>query len=179
MHACTNAGMFCGCAGVVPRPGDPDYMPSHLAAIWHKAGNIWVDNQLRKMQQLHSTTSEDLVGLLPVPPAVDSPVDWPWRPRDLEALLARFDLLIDSEADAQVFGRERFARKHRERDGPSVLTYDGFIGFWDESGIEDLLGEVRTIIASCSVMHMLGQDRITYCLLTYETGHWHARLHSG
>ncbi len=126
-------------------------MPSHLAAIWHKAGSIWVDRHIRKMQRLkqqhgglQSTRSEDLSEPLPVAPAVEAPIDWPWRPRDLEALLARFDLLVDGEDDRQLFGRERFARRIREQEGPSVLTYDGFIAFWDESGIEELLGEVRT-----------------------------------
>lgn len=77
-------------------------------------------------------------------PAATGPVDWPWRPRDLEALLSRFQLLVDT-------GRSRTPRnegltfdasgEHSTPDG-SVLSYEGFLGFWDEAGVKDMLGEV-------------------------------------
>jgi hypothetical protein len=138
--ACT---VLCGCTGVVPRPGDPNYIPSQLGTIWHKAGGLWVYQQQRKEQQLlqsqqqlgglqHAATL-DIMDLMPVPPPVDAHVDWPWRPRDLEALLTRFHLLVDG---------------HRAGVGASkdpvhsVLSYDGFLAFWDESGVRQLLGKV-------------------------------------
>lgn len=130
-------------AGVVPRPGDPDYIPSQLSTMWHKAGGLWVQMQLRKEQQLQehgglqTADTLQLAEMLPDPtPAVDAPVDWPWRPRDLEALLSRFHLLVDS---GPVAGRGGFKSL---KDHSSVLSYDGFLTFWDESGIKELLGEV-------------------------------------
>lgn len=132
----------------MPRPGDDSYIPSQLATMWHKAGGLWVQQQLRKAEQkqqqdggLEPTTTVNLTELLPVPPAVDPP-DWPWRPRDLEALLSRFNLLVDSSRDGHVFGRGGFGPSTHAASA-SVLSYDGFLSFWDESGIKELLGEVR------------------------------------
>lgn len=111
--------------------------------MWHKAGGLWVQMQLRKEQQLQehgdlqTADTLQLAEMLPAPtPAVDAPVDWPWRPRDLEALLSRFHLLVDSGPAA---GRGGF---NGLKDHRSVLSYDGFLTFWDESGIKELLGEV-------------------------------------
>jgi hypothetical protein len=115
--------------------------------MWHKAGGLWVQQQLRKEEQktqqdgLEPTTTVNLTELLPSPPAVDPP-DWPWRPRDLEALLSRFNLLVDSSRDGHVFGRGGFGPS-THGTAASVLSYDGFLTFWDESGIKELLGEVR------------------------------------
>jgi hypothetical protein len=116
--------------------------------MWHKAGGIWVQQQLRREQLLQQqqlsglqpSATAQLEDLLPTAPALDAPVDWPWRPRDLEALLARFNLLSESGAGEQVPGRGGLGGGHTYT---SVLSYDGFLAFWDESGIKELLGEVR------------------------------------
>lgn len=140
---------------MVPRPGDPDYIPSQLSAMWHKAGGIWLEQQIRKERQLQCpmgtgplqpTSTLHIAELLPVPPpTVAEPVDWPWRPRDLEALLARFNLIVDSGRDGTMFSGAGF-RTNAEASrahSSSVLSYDGFLAFWDESGIKELLGQVR------------------------------------
>jgi len=88
-------------AGVVPRPGDPNYVPTQLARIWDRAGDLWVQQQLRRAQQDQqpgegmSRQNSAASGLLQMAPMSSAPVDWPWRPRDLEALLTRFTLLTD------------------------------------------------------------------------------------
>lgn len=154
---------------MVPRPGDPDYIPSQLSAMWHKAGGIWLEQQIRKERQLQCpgvlqpTSTLQIAELLPVPPpTVAEPADWPWRPRDLEALLARFNLIVDSGRDGTMFSGAGFrtsaeaARAH----GSSVLSYDGFLAFWDESGIKELLGQVREyslLLRSCP------QDKVCSC----------------
>jgi hypothetical protein len=126
--------------GVVPRPGDPDYIPSQLATMWNKAGNVWVQQQLREAQRRrerhpdgHHAEAACLAALLPVPPASTPPVDWPWRPRDLEALLSRFDLLVDA-ADAQPGRSSRRSGASSHHGVAAVLSYEGFLTFWDESG---------------------------------------------
>jgi hypothetical protein len=116
--------------------------------MWHKAGGLWVYQQQRKEQQLlqsqqqlgglqHATTF-NIMDLLPVPPAVDAHVDWPWRPRDLEALLTRFHLLVDGHRAGAGASRGGASKDTSH----SVLSYDGFLAFWDESGVRQLLGEV-------------------------------------
>lgn len=68
---------------MVPRPGDPDYIPSHLVTMWAKAGNVWLQQQLRREEQLQQQQpdlqqqdSQMLAQLLPAPAAPDAPVDW-------------------------------------------------------------------------------------------------------
>jgi hypothetical protein len=111
------------------------------------------------------------------PPA--TPIDWPWRPRDLQALRAKFNLLVDSSTNtssaAAAAGRDRSAQRRKagggvrnsisnlagglswqgvlasaasygssEDDGSdSVLTYEGFLGFWAEAGLKDWLTKVK------------------------------------
>lgn len=139
----------------MPRPGDPDYIPSQLSAMWYKAGGIWLEQQIRKERQLQCSLAPgalqpastlQIAELLPVlPPTVAEPVDWPWRPRDLEALLARFNLIVDSGRDGAMFSGAGFrtSAEASRATGSSVLSYDGFLAFWDESGIKELLGQVK------------------------------------
>jgi hypothetical protein len=63
----------------------------------------------------------------------------------LEALLARFNLIVDSGRDAAMFSCAGFrtSAEASQATGSSVLSYDGFLAFWDESGIKELLGQVR------------------------------------
>jgi hypothetical protein len=140
--------------------------------MWHKAGGIWLEQQIRKERQLQCTmgpgplqpaSTLQIAELLPVPPpTVAEPADWPWRPRDLEALLARFNLIVDSGRDGTMFSGAGF-RTNAEASrahGSSVLSYDGFLAFWDESGIKELLGQVREyslLLRSCS------QDKVCNC----------------
>jgi hypothetical protein len=123
--------------------------------MWHKAGGIWLQQQIRKERQAHSavgagplqsTATLQIADLLPVPPpTVAEPVDWPWRPRDLEALLGRFNLIVDSGRDGTMFSGAGFRNDAdaSRAQGSSVLSYSGFLAFWDESGIKELLGQVR------------------------------------
>lgn len=105
--ACSSAQLP---AGVVPRPGDPNYVPTQLARLWDRAGDLWVQQQLRRAQRAQqpgeamSRQNSGASGLLLMAPVSTAPVDWPWRPRDLEALLTRFKLLTD---------RRRWARSCR------------------------------------------------------------------
>lgn len=72
----------------------------------------------------------------------------PWRPRDLEALLSRFNLL----SDLGYTRRPPNASHHSDAadHSHSVLSYEGFLNFWDETGLKDLLGEVRLVaLLSC------------------------------
>eukprot|EP00775_Hariotina_reticulata_P007451 gene7451-7661_t len=124
-------------SGVVPRPGDPNYVPTQLARMWDRAGDLWVQQQLRRAQRTQqpgeamSRQNSGASGLLLMAPISAAPVDWPWRPRDLEALLTRFKLLTD--------------RKSAPGDAATSpeLTYEGFLSFWDEAGVKQLLGEVQ------------------------------------
>jgi hypothetical protein len=86
--------------------------------MWYKAGGIWLEQQIRKERQLQCSLAPgalqpastlQIAELLPVPPpTVAEPVDWPWRPRDLEALLARFNLIVDSGRDGAMFSGAGF-----------------------------------------------------------------------
>lgn len=88
--------------------------------------------------------------LLPPPTAAAaSAVDWPWRPRDLEALLSRFRLLVDHDSNRnnkqnnmQGFGGAGGQGFKDGSGGGSVLSYEGFLSFWDEAGVKDIMGEV-------------------------------------
>lgn len=101
------------------------------------------------------------LGLDQLPPptaAAASAVDWPWRPRDLEALLQRFHLLVDNDVgndknDMSGFGGaggQGF--KASGDDGGSVLSYEGFLSFWDEAGVKDIMGEVCVVLFYCVIM---------------------------
>ena len=61
-------------------------------------------------------------------------VDWPWKPRDLEALQQRFRLVVDTDKDP---GLEAF---DDVGDAGSVLTWTGFFTFW--SGLQKIMPEV-------------------------------------
>jgi hypothetical protein len=122
------------------------------------------------------------------PPA--TPINWPWRPRDLQALRAKFNLLVHSSTNisaAAAAGRDRSAQRRKagggvrnsisimagglswqevlasaasygssEDDGSdSVLTYEGFLGFWAEAGLKDWLTKVRGQIPTSDTALML------------------------
>ncbi|WIA22163.1 hypothetical protein OEZ85_004499 [Tetradesmus obliquus] len=139
-------------AGVVPRPQDSDYIPSQLSTMWSKCGEVWVARQLREEQRAlsdpgmlqHAATATGVPVHIPAP-ASTPVVDWPWRPRDLEALLSRFHLLVDAKRDIRK--NNSFAEQLADADGDnindkgSVLSYEGFLTFWDEAGVKSLLGE--------------------------------------
>jgi hypothetical protein len=121
--------------------------------MWSKCGEVWVRRQLREEQRAlsdpsmlqHAATAKGVPVHIP-PPANTPIVDWPWRPRDLEALLSRFNLLVDAKRDAHKSAS--FAEGVADEDGDginddgSVLSYEGFLKFWDEAGVKSLLGEV-------------------------------------
>lgn len=162
--------------GTVPRPRDPDFIPSQLSTLWNRCGDIWV-----QQQQQSGLLPAAASALLPDDPAAAaSAVDWPWRPRDLEALLMRFNLLVDTKRqqhsgklNAQqdaTFGDQQaaacaaagadaaaaslggqgiaaaaagFGVSDGCRDDASVLTYEGFLGFWEGAGLRHWLSQVR------------------------------------
>ncbi|WIA38572.1 hypothetical protein OEZ86_001885 [Tetradesmus obliquus] len=149
-------------AGVVSRPGDADFIPSELAALWKRCGDIWVSQQQQQPPEQQELLLQALTAAQP--PA--TPIDWPWRPRDLQALRSKFSLLVDSKANAAA-AAAKVQRQRRlssssgavrgglagvgqamgdvagtNNDGggdDSVLTYEGFLGFWAEAGLRDWL----------------------------------------
>lgn len=171
-------GLYLSFTGVVPRPGDPDFIPSQLSTFWNRCGDIWVK------QQQQSGAYILLPGAsLPSGPAAAAGVDWPWRPRELEALLMRFNLLVDTKrqnhskkstssahasfengqlntsmghvcaAAAAAPGSSRRSGSAvdplgsaNDPDEQSVLTYEGFLGFWEEAGLKQWLNEVNVSI---------------------------------
>jgi hypothetical protein len=82
----------------------------------------------------------------------------------LQALRAKFNLLVDSRTKAAAAGVQRrravrrssgsgivrgglasvasFGSSDEESGGDSVLTYEGFLGFWAEAGLKDWLTKV-------------------------------------
>lgn len=82
---------------MVPRPGDPDFIPSQLPPLWGKCGKLWLRQALAAEAGCPIATAQ--VAELPPKMRVDpdAPIDWPWRPRELEALLLRFNLLVDTK----------------------------------------------------------------------------------
>ena len=67
----------------------------------------------------------------------------PWRPRELEALLSRFNLLVDSGLNTQPEAGAGLSPGGTSSASSSVLSYEGFLSFWDDSGLKDMLEEVR------------------------------------
>jgi ABC-type phosphate/phosphonate transport system ATPase subunit len=140
-------------AGVVPRPGNPDYIPSQLATLWQKCGDIWIEQQLQQqhtpgtchIQRAHSLYHNLGLDQLPAPTAAAaSDVDWPWRPRDLEALLSRFHLLVDNDKGKDNNSMTGFGNADSQgfkASGGVGLSYEGFLSFWDEAGVKDIMGE--------------------------------------
>jgi hypothetical protein len=122
--------------------------------MWSKCGEVWVKRQLREEQRAlndpsmlqHAATATGVPVHIPAP-ASTPVVDWPWRPRDLEALLSRFNLLVDAKRDARK-NNSSFADTVADDNGDNVsdngtvLSYEGFLKFWDEAGVKSLLGEV-------------------------------------
>jgi hypothetical protein len=58
--------------------------------------------------------------------AAAATVDWPWRPKDLEALEQRFNLVVTPGAGK---GKGTSAGDSSQAVG-AVLTYEGFLTFW-------------------------------------------------
>ncbi|KAF8061902.1 ABCG21 [Scenedesmus sp. PABB004] len=137
-------------AGVVSRPGDPDFIPSELAVLWLRCGDIWVARHAAAPPEAQRTA---LARLLVAAQRGDAPppVDWPWRPRDLQALRARFKLLTAAAPAHGGAGALPPAALAGESGGgggsngagPSVLTYAGFLRFWDEAGLRAWLSEAQ------------------------------------
>jgi hypothetical protein len=67
---------------------------------------LWAREQLKSQERLAEVAEQ---------------VDWPWRPKELEALQQRFKLLVGPEGQECAGG---------VAGAGAVLTYEGFMGFW-------------------------------------------------
>lgn len=195
----------------MPRPGDEDFIPSQLPTLWNHCGDLWIQQQ----QQQQSSPDQPAAAAAADGGGEDTGfqsaaaaesvavVDWPWRPRDLEALLVMFRLLVETnglhyhftqttgeiplaclpgQSDSQLppqvaesaaaaaaaaggggctAGQSSAAPAAtaeglglgggwQQEDGAgqgSVLTYEGFLGFWEEAGLRHWLSKVRGLNA--------------------------------
>lgn len=48
----------------------------------------------------------------------------------------------EAEGDGAVEGHPAFKASKSGAGGGSMLSYEGFLSFWDEAGVKDVMGEV-------------------------------------
>ncbi|KAF8058431.1 ABCG25 [Scenedesmus sp. PABB004] len=89
-------------------------------------------------------TSGPLSGPLPAGGApAAAACDWPWRPRELEALLSRFNLLVDAKRASHGAAGPGSHHHGGADEHDDVLSYEGFLGFWEHSGLNHMLSEAQ------------------------------------